>query len=114
MLNRMQIRRRQHISLIDESITICLRESDVGPFEVLNVCRVLELCLKSKVTPKVYFKQTVAIAIMKVYFRWTKCDKAPAPDARSKLQTSRRRDQPSVTDLSISLIQARSRQTVTE
>ena len=112
MLNRMQIRRRQHISLIDESITICLRESFA--FEVLNVCRVLELCLKSKVTPKVYFKQTVAIAIIKVYFRWTKCDKAPAPDARSKLQTSRRRDQPSVTALSISLIQARSRQTVTE
>ena len=49
-------------------------EEDVGPFEVLKVCRVLELCLKSEVTLKVYFKQTVAMAIMKVYFRWSKCD----------------------------------------
>ena len=51
-----------------------LLESDVGPFEVLNVRRVLELCLKSEVALKVYFKQTVAIAIMKVYFHWVKFD----------------------------------------
>ena len=43
--------------------------SDVGPFEVLNVRRVLELCLKSGVTLK-----AVTMAIMKVYFRWAKCD----------------------------------------
>ena len=51
-----------------------LLEADVGPFEVLNVRQVLELCLKSEVTLKVYFKQTVAMTIMKVYFRWAKCD----------------------------------------
>ena len=50
-----------------------LLEADVGPFEVLNVRRVLDLCLKSEVTLNVYFKQTVAMAIMKVYFRWAKC-----------------------------------------
>ena len=51
-----------------------LLEGDVGPFEVLNVCLVLEPCLKSEVTLKVYFKQTVAMAIMKVYFRCAKYD----------------------------------------
>ena len=51
-----------------------LLEADVGPFEVLNVRRVLELCLKSEVTLKVYFKHTVAVAMVKVYFRWAKCD----------------------------------------
>ena len=30
--------------------------------------------LKSEVTLKVHFKQTVAMAIMKVYFRWPMCD----------------------------------------
>ena len=51
-----------------------LLESDVGSFEVLNVRQVLELCLKSEVTLKVYFKQTVAMAIIKVNFHLTKCD----------------------------------------
>ena len=47
-----------------------LLEADVGPFEVLNVRRVLKRCIKLKVTLKVYFKQTVAMAIMRVYFCW--------------------------------------------
>ena len=51
-----------------------LPEEDVGPFEVLNVSQVLDLYLKSEVTLKVYFKQTVAMVIMKVYFCWAKCD----------------------------------------
>ena len=34
----------------------------------------LQLCLKSEVTLKVFFKQTVAMAITKVCFRWAKCD----------------------------------------
>ena len=74
------------VHLIDRSVTVCLHiqhaprlvstllEADVGPFEVLNVRQVLELCLKSEVTLKVYFKQTVAMTIMKVYFRRAKCD----------------------------------------
>ena len=57
-LSRMQIRRRQQISLIDRSVTVCLRsilqtnvastllESNVGAFEVLNVRRIPGLCLK--------------------------------------------------------------------
>ena len=51
-----------------------LLETDIGPFEVLNVRQVLTLCPKLEVTLKVYFKQTVAMAIIKVYFRWAKCD----------------------------------------
>ena len=51
-----------------------LLEAEVGPFDVLNVCRVLEFCLKSEVTLKIIFKQMVAMAIMKVYFRWARCD----------------------------------------
>ena len=51
-----------------------LLEADVGPFEVFNVRQVLELC--PEVTLKVYFKQTVAMAIMKVYFRTAKYDYA--------------------------------------
>ena len=45
-----------------------LPEADVGPFEVLNMRRMLELCRKLEVT------QTTAIAVMKVYFRLAKCD----------------------------------------
>ena len=33
-----------------------LLETDTGLFQVLNVRRVLKLCLKSEVTLKVYFK----------------------------------------------------------
>ena len=44
-----------------------LLEADVGPFEVLNVRWVLELCPKSEVTLKLYFKQMVAMAIIEVY-----------------------------------------------
>ena len=49
-------------------------EADVGPFEILHVHQVPTLGLKSEVTLKVYFKQTVAMAIMKVYFRRAKCN----------------------------------------
>ena len=51
-----------------------LLEADVGLFELLNVRQVLTLGLKSEITLKVYFKQTVAMAIMNVYFRRAKCD----------------------------------------
>ena len=51
-----------------------LLEADVGPFEVLNMSLVPEFFLKSKVTLKVYFYQTVAMAIMKVYFYRVKYD----------------------------------------
>ena len=51
-----------------------LLEIDLGPFELLNVRQVMTLCPKSEVTLKVNFKQTVAMAIMKVHFRWAKCD----------------------------------------
>ena len=37
------------------SVVSTLLEADIGPFEILNVGRVLELCLKSEVTLKVYF-----------------------------------------------------------
>ena len=40
----------------------------------INVRQVMTLCPKSEVTLKVNFKQTVAMAIMKVHFRWAKCD----------------------------------------
>ena len=78
ILNRMQIRRQQQMSLIDRSGTVCLHNvldlttllgSDIGPFEVLNVRWVLEICLKSEVTLKVYFKQTVPMVIMIAYIR---------------------------------------------
>ena len=42
-----------------------LIEADVGLFEVLNVRWVLERCLKSEVKLKVYFKQTVSMAILR-------------------------------------------------
>ena len=51
-----------------------LLELDVGSFELLNVRQVLTLGPKSEFTLKVYFKQTVAVALTKVYFRWAKCD----------------------------------------
>ena len=51
-----------------------LLQADVGPFEVLNVCRVLERCLKPEVLLKVYIKQVVAMVITKVYFRLAKCE----------------------------------------
>ena len=67
-MNRMQIRRRQQISLVDRSVTVCLHApgvvsivAEVDPFEVLKVRRVSELCLKAEVTLKVYFKKTVAM-----------------------------------------------------
>ena len=41
-------------------------EADVSPFEFLHVHQVLMLGLKSEVTLKEYFKQTVAMAIMSV------------------------------------------------
>ena len=78
ILNRMQIRKQQQMSLIDRSGTVCLHNvldlttllgSDIGPFEVLNVRRVLEICLKLEVTLKVYFKQTVPMVIMIAYIR---------------------------------------------
>ena len=53
------------------SMVSTLLEADVEPSDVLNVRRVQVLCLKSEVTLEVYFKQTVAIVIMKVYFRWS-------------------------------------------
>ena len=34
----------------------CLKQAEVGPFELLNVRQVLTLCPKSEVTLKVYFK----------------------------------------------------------
>ena len=66
------------MSLIDRSGTVCLHNvldlttllgSDIGPFAVLNVRWVLEICLKSEVTLKVYFKQTVPMVIMIAYIR---------------------------------------------
>ena len=55
-------------------MVLTLIEVDVDPFEVLNMHLVLELCVKLEVTLKVYFKQMVTLAIMKVHSHRAKCD----------------------------------------